>query len=1173
LTRESIRLIDDRCDRYETEWMALHSPRIEDYVEGVEGEVLHTLWLELVMLDQELRLGAGETVRIEDYQDQCPDRSIWLDVSTVGLTPSPTLVDPGRDRSPAVDPSREAAMPPSEPIIDPLVTTPGSLGILNLPIELPATDGLAKSGEIAPPVSQVQPGPGTVLGDYVVLGLLAEGGMGVVYKALQQRLHRIVALKMIKAGAWAHDRDIRLFQAEAEAIASLDHPHIVSILETGEYAGRLYYSMKLIAGTSLQDNLVRFKDQSVAMARLMVQIAEAIHHAHERGVLHGDLKPSNILVDECGEPHVIDFGLARRLGGTGSDSIFAEGSAVGTPSYMAPEQARGQRQEITTATDVYGLGGLLYALLTGRPPFVGSLEETLRQVKQDEPQRPQARNPQADRDLETICLKCMDKEPKKRYASAREVAEDLKRWLAGEPILARPASTTERIWKFIRRHRAISLLIGLLVFALSTGVGGITWQWRVAIAARQGEHDARLQAERHEDEARQIAYAAKLNLAQRDQQDANNAEALRHLEETHPQPGKTDLRGFEWYYLDRLCRSQGRTLAGHRDTVWRLAYSPDGRRLASASAMDDQTVKIWDVEAGQVIHTIKTSDDIDAVVFHPDGTQLASAGKGRIATLWDAATGQAIRTYREHTDRVSDLAFTPNGKTLASSSHDGTIKLWDVAAGTPMRSLPDHHSGQCGAIAFSPDGKSLASAGGGERTVRVWDAATGKLIRTLENDIIPDGNRSPSPDVKPAPDNAVVSLAIQPWMPVAFSPDGQTLASGAEDGTIRFWAVADWRARSFRDSYNLAPILSLRFTPNGRVLATASHTSQAVTLWDAQTGFRLGAIKGHNRVVTDIAFSPDGSTLASASGDHTVKLWDTTRDQEARTLRARAVVKDLAFGPDGSYLISAGQDRTATLWDLATGQAVRTFQGHTGRIASVAISRDGRRAASAGDDQSIRIWDVATGKEIRALRGHAGTVSDVAFSPDGKTLASGSGDRTVKFWDVDSGREIKTLLGHHFRVVALSFSPDGKTLASADEGTSFILFWDITSGRQLQPIMAHRDGISAMALSPDGRHLATAGHDHLLKVWDRATGQLVHTLEGHASIVFGLAFSPDGRRLASASADRTVRIWDPIFGQELLVLRGHTGLVYTVAFSPDGNRLASGSSDRTVKLWEANSKP
>jgi eukaryotic-like serine/threonine-protein kinase len=1176
--RDDLKLIDERCDLYEREWQALGAQRIEDYLGDAEGELRTLLWLELVMVDQQLRRKCSEVPTILDYKDGCPDERILLELSTDVRAPvaAPRSTDITPHDAGAVPKAEDGPLAGIKGIADPLASTAGpDDDNATRPVDLPSTIGAARNGGTTGNGAAAIMRPGSIVGDYVLLELLAEGGMGTVFKARQITLNRIVALKTIKAGALASHREVRMFQREAEAVAALDHPNIVPILETGEHGGLLYYSMKLIAGKNLQESLARFENQPLAIARLVARLAAAIDHAHQRGLLHRDLKPSNILVDDHDEPHVIDFGLAQRLEADSESTAVSTASAVGTPSYMAPEQAMGLRDQITICTDVYGLGTILYALLTGRRPFhADTAVEILRQVIDKEPARPRAINPKIHSDLETICLKCLEKDPKGRYTSARELADELGRWCDGKPILARPASMIERLWKYIRRHPVTSASIGLVLLTASLGSGGILWQWGQAVAARAQLQVAlgaaqlnAVKARKSEDEAlksedyaRHLAYAAKLNLAMRDWHDANVSGVVRQLEETRPLGGKTDLRGFEWFYLDRLSRSQGQTLAGHTWFVWSVVFSPDGRRLASASS--DGTAKLWDAATGQFIRTFTANEqDVYAVAFHPDGARLASSGRDPVVRLWDAATGQIIRSFTGHTREVREVVISPDGKALASSSLDGTVKSWDIASGS-VRTVNDHHAGNsCGEIAFSPDGKVLASAGGGERSVRLWDAATGAPIQTLKLELSgpfadpaasPEGNRGP----------------------VVFSPDGKALAAGLEDGGISLWdAIARTSIRTLRDSQSLNPVTGLAFSPDSKALASVSHSGQTILLWDLKTGSVTRTIKGHISVINRVAFSPDGTHLVSASGDDNLKLWDLTRDQEARSLRLKEKVRDVAFGHDGSYLVSAGHDQTLTLWDLATGQVARTFPGHAGVILSVAISPDGRRAVSAGDDKVVRIWDVATGKELHAKNGHTASILHVATSPDGKTAASASSDRTIKLWDLSTGREIRTLTGHLSPVRAVQFSKDGKTLASAGKDDGFVIFWDLDSGRQVRAIKAHVGGLRAMALSPDGHLMATATYDPMISVWDLATGQEIRTLKGHVGAIFDLAFSPDGRRLASAADDGTVRIWDPVFGQELIALRGHVGIVTGIAFSPDGMRLASASSDRTVKIWDASASP
>ena len=436
---------------------------------------------------------------------------------------------------------------------------------------------------------------GQVLGDYILLERLAQGGMGVVYKARQIRANRLVALKTIRTGVFASERELSLFQTEVEAVASLDHPNIVPIFEVGEHQGIRFYSMKLMDGQSLQDRLSSFRDRSRATAGLVAQTAGAIHHVHERGVLHRDLKPTKILVDARDQPHVIDFGLARRIlrdpAGTSTLTIPA-----GTPRYMAPEQAKGRRREITTFTDVYGLGTILYAMLTGEPPFYGdSPVETLRQVIEQDPRRPSSLNPGVDKDLETICLKCLEKVPSRRYASARALADDLNRWLEGKSILARPVPGWQRLVKLVRRYPTITTLAAAIVLATTLGLTGIIWQWRRA-------EKLLVVSQEQEDRARREAYAATINLATRDWEDGNLRQVTKRLDATLPAKGKLDLRGFEWHYLNRLRFVGQQTLSGHNDTVIQLAIHPDDQTLFSLG--EDRTIRVWSLATADLQRTL-----------------------------------------------------------------------------------------------------------------------------------------------------------------------------------------------------------------------------------------------------------------------------------------------------------------------------------------------------------------------------------------------------------------------------------------------------------------------------------------------------------------------------------------------------------------------------------------
>jgi WD40 repeat protein len=1017
---------------------------------------------------------------------------------------------------------------------------------------------------------------------------MGRGGMGVVYTARQISLHRVVALKMTLAGPLAHPQAVQRFRAEAETIAGLRHEHIVSVHEVGEADGRLFFSMDYIPGASLAA-VAREKPMPAREAATHLQkIAEAVAYAHSYDVIHRDLKPSNILIDERGQPRITDFGLAKTL--SDDSEMTLSGQALGSPSFCAPEQAAGRRGEISARSDLYSLGAILYFVLTGRPPLLGeTLEQTLWLVLNTEPVAPRLLNPGVPADLETICLRCLEKNPARRYATARELADELGRFLREEPIQARPVSAVEKSWRWCRRNPALATALAGVMTLLTT----------VAVIISV----ASVRLARKEVALRHGTYAAEMRLAQRAIDSDNLGLANHFLNHYRPPHGHSSLRGWEWRYFWGQSRPEALFRVGrhHRRRVSALAFSADGSRLASADSTGE--VKLWDLAARNETATGRHPASIDALDFSADGRVLASAGVGGEIRLWDGTTLRQSSEPLRQDNQIVALRFTLDGKRLIAVALDPAAGWMGARATTwNLAGRQKEHEQEirtAGRAAVSPDGLRIAT-GGVNGEIWLWHLASASE-RTGEEG---EGGKGELPH------------APSPAFPPAHSIP-RTLAS--ESAPFKEMA----RAHSSR-------VMALAFSPDGNRLASGGF-DRVAKVWDTRTGAELTAVGGFNGMVSGVAFSPDGNILAAASDDQAVRLWDSSTWQEMATLRGHmSGISSLAFSPKGDLVVTGGKGGEIRAWnpflklsrtgfhrlptrgkvsvagastalitmptalsliELTNGLERMRFDVAGLNVSAVAASPDARWIAAGTWEGDVRLWN-ATGSVngignsgrisidvtgtnklpiplTDPVRIQVGTtaVSALEFSADARLLAAAIANRHVQIVDVRRGQVIARLDEKGASIADFEFSPDGRWLAVGHEDGTTVL-WHVVERKVLRRFERHDLGVTAVAFSPDGRTLATTSDDATVILWDTASARRFSTLRGLGSALWSVCWSPDGRRLAIGTGESTVAVWDLASGQDVATLRGHTHSIIRAHFLPDGNTLATYAFDELF-LWRA----
>lgn len=951
---------------------------------------------------------------------------------------------------------------------------------------------------------------------------LGKGAFGEVWLAGDIDLGRKVALKLPRYPAI--EPSLLLF--EAKTAASLRHPNIVTVYQVGSIDGQVFIASEFIDGQTLHDRLTVGKPTIQTAVSLLAVIARALHHAHEHGIVHRDVKPGNILLNHEGQPFVTDFGIAKHV--SPDSTVQFDGQIVGTARYMSPEQASGLTQETDHRSDIYALGVMLFEMLTGEVPFRGTMRAVLHQKMFEEPPSPRVLDSTVPKDLETICLKCLERQRENRYDTALQVAEELERFANNEPILARPISRAERTWRWCRKRPTITALAVGLVSSLTIGLIGVSYFW--------------LQASRSADTALRSLYRARMNLVAGHIANGNISAVRDILAQVANDSTLASRRGFETGYYQTITAPLV-TFANQGEPISDVAISRDADLCASIGRGSD--VQIWNSRNGQLLHTVKVeAERVDAIDFSPTSLMLATGSVDGIVRLWNIGPEVRMIFQIEHGPQIQLVRFSPDGKLILAAGKLGAVRVWDHGDSRLVAEIPAGRDSEIRDVRFLGDNQRVAIALR-SGLVRVWSIAP------------------PGTPLKPGTRQQIAE-ELQAF---AVSDDGQLFVSGDYHGTVTVYPADGETGQSVET--NWGRIDDIEFLKGTHSVAIVANDGE-LHLFDADQRREFRTIHTHGLAAGTIARSGNGLSLVAGSGNGSITLIDLKSAKSAEILWHNAPLRRVEFLSNASRIAAVDQQGALQVWDLSTGQSTQLDPGQEKPAAwTMSAQTAGNFVVRGGPGPTVDVWDADAQKKIHTIDSSPTGTAALKFSTSGKLLAiAPRRDGVLIYQSRNWDQPLVTIPAQEETVVAMAWSPDDRHLAIIREKGPISLFQPLVSPDVISQIEVPSPP-SSLVFCGNGSDLAIGTSDGEIHVWDIDSQKFTQLIRAHFGRINAIATIAGSDSLVSGGRDRTLNLWDTRSGELITPLAGHFRQVFAIAVSPDGRTIVSGGLEGDLRIWRS----